>query len=579
MDIRQYFRIFDLDMSATVDEVNEAYKDLVAVWHPDRFPNNPRLRRKAEEKLKFLNDAHEKVLTYLNSLQDFQTRGVTTETRYDDYTLRVKSSSVRPSSVKTEASGRTDPQVRPYVRLLARFVDYFWFYALLRLSGAGELLPEVWFRALVYPPLLAFIWVFPEAVLIRLFGTTPGKWLLKTSVTDHFQLRPKFIIAFKRSLSAWCNGMGMGVAFIAPFTMAAAAFRIKKKGKTVWDSDSGILVRHGKITRLRWGVILLITLILLLFSIINQNDILNTWQQIQLLKPDSPKKYLRLGNLYEKMGRYQEAVETYRKILEIDPDNTQAYRFVGQCYLKLQNYQTALESFKKAAATDFKDAQVFFDLGQCYEKLHLMDEAIKAYRHAIQLDPDFGDVHYHLGRLHFNLQQYEEALEPLRNAARLEPDNIQAHYHLGVCLFRLGQIEKAVKSFEKILQVESEYIQAYHQLGLCQFELGRYHEAIQIFLSVLKINSEDADAYYGLGICYAKLRDTEKAIVALQQAIKNKPDYAQAYHILGLTYLSAGDKESAREQYERLIDMDKDLAKELAEYIENIPGPIKKSAE
>jgi nucleotide-binding universal stress UspA family protein len=39
--------------------LEEAYRDLVQVWHPDRYSYNPRLRSKAEEKLKEVNNAYE----------------------------------------------------------------------------------------------------------------------------------------------------------------------------------------------------------------------------------------------------------------------------------------------------------------------------------------------------------------------------------------------------------------------------------------------------------------------------------------------------------------------------------------
>ncbi len=54
-----YFRTLELEQSATLDEIKQAYKDLVMVWHPDRFAHNLRLRHKAEEKLKQFNQAYD----------------------------------------------------------------------------------------------------------------------------------------------------------------------------------------------------------------------------------------------------------------------------------------------------------------------------------------------------------------------------------------------------------------------------------------------------------------------------------------------------------------------------------------
>jgi DnaJ-class molecular chaperone len=61
MNIRRSFEILEIGLDATENEAKQAYKDLVSVWHPDRFSHNPRLRKKAEEKLKEANIAFETV--------------------------------------------------------------------------------------------------------------------------------------------------------------------------------------------------------------------------------------------------------------------------------------------------------------------------------------------------------------------------------------------------------------------------------------------------------------------------------------------------------------------------------------
>ena len=51
--------ILGLTDGASWDEINAAYKDLVRVWHPDRFQTDERLRKRAEEQTRLLNSAIE----------------------------------------------------------------------------------------------------------------------------------------------------------------------------------------------------------------------------------------------------------------------------------------------------------------------------------------------------------------------------------------------------------------------------------------------------------------------------------------------------------------------------------------
>ena len=67
MDIKRCFEILELNSAASITEVKQSYKDLVNIWHPDRFSNNPRLKQRAEKKLKEINRAYETAVTFFSS--------------------------------------------------------------------------------------------------------------------------------------------------------------------------------------------------------------------------------------------------------------------------------------------------------------------------------------------------------------------------------------------------------------------------------------------------------------------------------------------------------------------------------
>ena len=55
------YRLLDIPLDSSPAHLKQAYKDLVFVWHPDRFSGNPRLQKKAEEKLKCINLAYQQI--------------------------------------------------------------------------------------------------------------------------------------------------------------------------------------------------------------------------------------------------------------------------------------------------------------------------------------------------------------------------------------------------------------------------------------------------------------------------------------------------------------------------------------
>jgi preprotein translocase subunit Sec63 len=61
MSLDDPYRILDLDSGASDEELKTAWRDLSKVWHPDRFVHDRDIQRKAEEKLKAINEAYEKI--------------------------------------------------------------------------------------------------------------------------------------------------------------------------------------------------------------------------------------------------------------------------------------------------------------------------------------------------------------------------------------------------------------------------------------------------------------------------------------------------------------------------------------
>jgi hypothetical protein len=61
MRLEECYRTLDLDRHATDAEVKGAWRNLTKVWHPDRFAHDPDLQRRAEEKVKAINEAYETI--------------------------------------------------------------------------------------------------------------------------------------------------------------------------------------------------------------------------------------------------------------------------------------------------------------------------------------------------------------------------------------------------------------------------------------------------------------------------------------------------------------------------------------
>ena len=105
-DTDRYYEILGLKPGASLERVKEAFRDLVKVWHPDRFSReNPRLQKKAEEKLKEINLAYQRLESFLSSDESQQAN--------QSYQARQAHQAQPPPKAKTTQANRSQTRPKP----------------------------------------------------------------------------------------------------------------------------------------------------------------------------------------------------------------------------------------------------------------------------------------------------------------------------------------------------------------------------------------------------------------------------------------------------------------------------------
>jgi DnaJ domain len=118
-------------------QIKEAYRDLVKVWHPDRFGSDARLRAKAEEKLQRINEAYRVLQSDLGAVPSYTGRAAST--------VRDDASSPRYSAYAPVAARRGGGSNRAVMSLfyacvgisLALLVSYLVILHPAKLSGGA----------------------------------------------------------------------------------------------------------------------------------------------------------------------------------------------------------------------------------------------------------------------------------------------------------------------------------------------------------------------------------------------------------------------------------------------------------
>lgn len=169
---------------------------------------------------------------------------------------------IEPSEIIIDGQGLPKEKVsriNPPIRLLARFFDYSLFLMalwILRVYFGGKF-PTGLFEYVV--PFEFFAWIPIEAALLSTWGSTPGKLLLRTKLTQGRKVRLDFGTALKRSFHVWLRGLGMGIPVINLLCMLVASSKLRMMGMTSWDREDNITVSHYPVSQEKVIIVTVIT--------------------------------------------------------------------------------------------------------------------------------------------------------------------------------------------------------------------------------------------------------------------------------------------------------------------------------
>ena len=63
-EIQECYRLLEVSPDASPEVVKQAYRDLIKIWHPDRFPDDVKFHKRANEKAKQLNEAYRRIIAF-----------------------------------------------------------------------------------------------------------------------------------------------------------------------------------------------------------------------------------------------------------------------------------------------------------------------------------------------------------------------------------------------------------------------------------------------------------------------------------------------------------------------------------
>jgi len=228
----------------------------------------------------------------------------------------------------------------------------------------------------------------------------------------------------------------------------------------------------------------------------------------------------------------------------------------------------AFASTQAQSSNDVKEAQRLARVAQVARQQGRLDDAIRAYQTiaiVAKTSPAIAaNAHLSAGNIYMSLGKYEEAAAAFRLALSLDPRSAEAQNNLGEALGELKQFPRALAAFQRAVALDGRFLKARYNMGVTYDHMGQLKYAEFVYRILIRDFPDFVLAYDSLAVTLSKSGRAREAIALHERAISLDAKEPSFYYNFAVSYLMLGDLKRAREQQQKLRNLDPAMAEHLA---------------
>ncbi len=301
---------------------------------------------------------------------------------------------------------------------------------------------------------------------------------------------------------------------------------------------------------------------------------------VAVLAADSTrvKARTRLGRLYTRQGRYEEALELLLPATRLAPDDGAAWLHLGQLYLDWRRPQQALDAFTAAVAADSSHVEASYNLARAMMAVGRREEGrmamarftrqaehagvveqLRTRLEAATVPTDEVETRLELAYRYRQMGAVNRTLTQLHAVLAAAPDNLVALVGLSSHYLRAGDRSRARALCETGIAAhpgDPETAKLHGIVGFIHLDEGEYDSARTALERAVELDAGLAKAWSHLGYVLVQTGEVDRAVDAYRRAVEAEPASAEAHFNLGKVRQMNADLDSARRHYIEAVAAD-----------------------
>ncbi len=188
--------------------------------------------------------------------------------------------------------------------------------------------------------------------------------------------------------------------------------------------------------------------------------------------------YFSKARVLLQMGRFKEAVDCYKETLEFDGPQAITFSYIGECYEKMEQYDQALIHYDQALALDPDWVDAWIGRGIVKDVQKRYKAALVDLEQALKLSPDHGDALFYYATTLGHAGMHEECLLAFARLNTLEPENMEGWMDHADRLLEWKGPESALRKLQEGEQVHKLAPRYRYRMVSLLLQAGREQQAL-----------------------------------------------------------------------------------------------------
>lgn len=272
------------------------------------------------------------------------------------------------------------------------------------------------------------------------------------------------------------------------------------------------------------------------------NPIQNTTNKPSI-NPKAAEGPVKQGYEYDKMGKFEEAIQMYDQALEINPLDVHALFNKGNSLFMLGRYPEALEYYDKALDIDPLDTNALNNKGNTLEKLGKPKKAIHMYEKAFEITPSDVTALVNKGSAMDQISQklinvganyvkkkiyYKKINQLYDKALEIEPNNISALIKKGEMMYRNKKYLESISHFNRVLSLDQSNVIALNFKGNVIALKEKRESGLAFFDKSIQVDPKNSWSFLCKGLAHMEFKQYDQAISSFDKALELDPNYSEA---------------------------------------------------